>query len=802
MSLKAIAGRSLYTLLGSIIVLVVVGVLGAHATYTYLSQRDEMIEEMAQSSALSIGSLQKNIAALMEAYAVHEYDNLVATEINLRQHFAIVVSDANMGKVLGQEAYVSGKVRDASGSVIDFNSKDPEHQRWLADSFYRDAAPIVASSGNILGNVSIYISDEKMRQQLRLSLVENLLHTLAIAALLIALMLWVIHRTLVRPLSQIARVIGQVDGDGVPTAAIPTYSCREIDILTDTMRQMVRVIRQSRNSLQRESKRLQSVLEGTNVGTWEWNVQTGETIFNERWAEIIGYTLSELQPVSIDTWLRLAHPEDLEISGKCLEAHFSGQTDYYDCEVRTLHKDGRWVWVHDRGKVSAWTEDGKPLLMAGTHQDITARKEAEIELERYQRHLEALVEERTNALSIAKEAAETASRAKSAFLANMSHELRTPMNGVMGMINLARQRMADEKGIDHLDKAKKAAQHLLAVLNDILDISKIEAERMVLEALPFQIGVVLENVFSMAGQRALDKGLQLSVDRPDELARQPVMGDPLRLGQVLLNLVGNAIKFTQQGSVVVRTSLVEDALDHVVVRFEIEDTGIGIDPEAQERLFSAFEQVDNSMTRRYGGTGLGLAISKRLVWMMGGEIGVKSTPGLGSTFWFTVILLKRDANATPEAAADLRESAEGLLRHGHHGARILLAEDEPINQEVAKELLEDADLVVDLAEDGQQALELARKNRYALILMDMQMPNLNGVEATRFIRAQSRNVDTPILAMTANAFSEDRQICLDAGMNDHIAKPVNPDVLFATMLRLMEASAEQASDTQSCSVAG
>lgn len=436
-----------------------------------------------------------------------------------------------------------------------------------------------------------------------------------------------------------------------------------------------------------------------------------------------------------------------------------------------------------------------PGQFACLFQDVTARKAAEAELEKYRQHLEELVESRTAELVTAKVVAETANRAKSAFLANMSHELRTPMNGVLGMIGLARRRMSDAAGLDQLDKAKLSAERLLRVLNDVLDLSKIEAERMVLENVPLQLGQSVESVVGLLEHGATQKGLMLTTELPDDLARLTLKGDPLRLGQILFNLVGNAIKFTEQGAVSLRIRPVEETAEAVRVRFDISDTGIGIEPEAISRLFTSFEQVDNSMTRKYGGSGLGLAISKHLVELMGGEIGVQSTPGQGCTFWFVVPLKRRQGGALAPASPFAGLLAEQRLQQDFAGSRILLAEDEPVAQEVARGLLESVGLLVDLAADGQQALELARKNRYALVLMDMQMPQLNGVEATKAIRAESLNSTIPILAMTANAFDEDRQICLEAGMNEHIAKPVNPQRLFETLLAWLErGSVSEAAD--------
>jgi len=431
------------------------------------------------------------------------------------------------------------------------------------------------------------------------------------------------------------------------------------------------------------------------------------------------------------------------------------------------------------------------LLEDALNELRVAREAAEAsrrELDEHRRHLEGMVETRTAALSIAKESAEAANRAKSTFLTNMSHELRTPMSAVMGMIDMALRRATDPKQIDQLAKAKTASQHLLRVINDILDISKIEAERLKLECVDFRLGEILENIVSLIGHKANEKGIKLLITPEAGLPEQCFNGDPMRLAQVLLNLAGNALKFTDQGSVTLRIQQIEDSATEVWLRWEVADTGIGISAEDRKRLFTAFEQADNSTTRKYGGTGLGLAISKRLVNMMGGEIGVDSVVGQGSTFWFTVRLgkAKRECGAVPPAPTFPGDACESRLQAEFAGVHVLLAEDEPVNQEVSRGLLEDVGLVVDLAEDGQQALALARQNRYALILMDMQMPVMNGVAATQAIRADSRNSKTPVLAMTANAFDEDRQVCLDAGMNDHIAKPVDPAVLYEVMLKWLE----------------
>ena len=456
-----------------------------------------------------------------------------------------------------------------------------------------------------------------------------------------------------------------------------------------------------------------------------------------------------------------------------------------DYEEPQTTPEGKTIWL-STSKVPLRDAEGNVFGILGVYLDITARKESEAELDLYRQHLEKLVADRTAELSEAKLAAEAATRAKSAFLANMSHELRTPMNGVLGMIELAKRRMTDAKCLDQLDKAKHSANRLLGVLNDILDISKIEADRMVFESIPMQISAVVEGLTSTLGHQASEKGLNLKTDLPADLQNLPLKGDPLRLGQILFNFVGNAIKFTAHGEIILRARPLTETAETINVRFEVIDTGIGIDAESQARLFQSFEQADNSMTRKYGGTGLGLAICKRLVHLMGGELGVESTPGVGSTFWFDVPLKKNKPGSVMTVSKPDPRTIELRLQIQYAGARILLAEDEPITQEATRLILEDMNLVVDVAEDGQQAINLARQNAYAAILMDMQMPVINGVDATKAIRADAQNKTTPIIAMTANAFDEDREVCLAAGMNEHISKPVDPDRLYEVLLTWLE----------------
>ncbi|HZX29013.1 MAG TPA: AAA family ATPase [Telluria sp.] len=505
----------------------------------------------------------------------------------------------------------------------------------------------------------------------------------------------------------------------------------------------------------RARRRLVDMTEALPLTVFQVRERDGEHIYtfvSENASEVLGVEAREIMANPGARW-RTVLPEDRV---QCEPIQQRALQDKVACEFhQRVQFGGRTRWIHSHAVAPQRIDDG--WVWNGFWIDETDARMQEEELR------------------VAKEQAEAATRAKSMFLANMSHEIRTPMNAIIGLSHLALRTSLDVQQRDYVSKIGNAGTSLLGIVNDILDFSKIEAGQMQLGSADFHLERVRDDLLAVTSAQIESKGLQLRF-RIEPSVPPVLVGDAMRLGQILLNLINNALKFTEQGGIEVGVDLLEAVGEQVKLKFAVQDSGIGIGQAERERLFQPFTQADQSTSRKYGGTGLGLTICKSLVELMGGSIWVDSMAGVGSTFNFTA-WFGQGADAPRPAQAPARQRR-------FDGMRVLLAEDNPINQQIAVELLRLAGVEVDLAEDGGRAVDLLRAGvRYDLVLMDVQMPGVDGYQATAAIRRDPAHAGLPIVAMTAFAMNEERQRCADAGMNDHIAKPIDPERLFDVLER-------------------
>ncbi|MCA1958945.1 MAG: PAS domain S-box protein, partial [Nitrospira sp.] len=528
--------------------------------------------------------------------------------------------------------------------------------------------------------------------------------------------------------------------------------------------------------LRDNESRYRLTLEVSTDGLYDWNLQTMQAYYSPRWIQLLGLEGHDIPLNNVYDWKNRVHPDDRPWVEQALNDHLERKSAQYNVEHRVRHRSGEWKWFAMRGQVVERDEAGKPLRMMGTLTDITERKRAEAEVAQSARELERKNKE----LAEARDRALDAARAKAEFLATMSHEIRTPMNGVIGMTSLLLDTSLSGEQREYTETIRRCGEHLLEIINDILDFSKADAGKMELERLDFDIRSTVEETVALVAERAYAKGLEvgclIQASAPERLR-----GDPGRLRQILLNLLGNAIKFTEQGEVVVTVGVADDEpvsvgdrVDNVMLRFEVTDTGIGLTPEQQKKLFQPFTQADGSTTRRYGGTGLGLAICKKLVEQMGGRIGVVSTVGVGSTFWFTARL---------GVPADDHRQAPAALARSSGDQRILIVDDHAVNRKILEQQLGDYGYRCKSVENSEEALQCLRQaaeqgEPFDLAILDMQMPGMDGMQLAQCIKADERISSLRLVLLTSLGRRGDAKRAQEAGFSAYLTKPIRQSQLL------------------------
>jgi PAS domain S-box-containing protein len=541
--------------------------------------------------------------------------------------------------------------------------------------------------------------------------------------------------------------------------------------------------------LRESEERLNLAIQGTRAGLWDWDLRTGKVIYNEEWANMIGYQLHELEPLTIKTWEKLTHPEDLINAEEILSQYFQGKIDSYECETRMRHKQGHWVWVLDRGMLVERDRNNNPVRMIGSHIDISRQKKSELDLkaqmdenqtlnEAYLAQNAALInsieriQKINEELNIAKQKAEESDRLKSAFLANMSHEIRTPMNGVIGFSEmLADPDLSPGSRMEYASIIIDSSRQLLSIVNDILDISRIEAGLVSLSKEEVQVNDLLTVLYAFFEPQARNKNLDLRFVKSLNNEECVLYTDKTRLRQILTNLLNNALKFTHDGTI----ELGYEKIDGFM-KFYVRDSGIGIPVELHDKIFEPFRQVELEITYHYGGTGLGLSISRKLVELLKGKIWLESQPGTGSVFYFTIPFHQPNELDIPVTKPAHRKDLQA------QGKVVLIAEDDDTNYLYLEAALAKGKLNLLRALNGIQAVEMCKINKeIQLVLMDIKMPLMNGYDATVLIK-QNRP-DLPIIVQTAYAMIEERNMAFAAGCDDYIAKPIKKTELVEMVMK-------------------
>ncbi|AVM73482.1 sensor histidine kinase [Magnetospirillum gryphiswaldense] len=629
---------SIFTVIGLVIVSTVAAVMIASGVANFLYAKSVISAQLREHTEAKANTTARSVAPYMQAYAVNDYLGILAHEME-EEYRAITVRDIRMAELTGQKEFVSGKVRVPPDAVTDYDQGNPSHRAVTANCFHTHRAPVLADTGQVIGEVTVCASDQLVQRELERTIRNSAINLTLVATILIVVLFLVISRVVIAPITGIAASVSRVDQLGIPINPAAMTGAREIVILASGFNQMVAVIRasiekldQNRRELERHQLALSAadqaqreIIWGTHAGTWEWNVETGETKFNERWAEILGYSLSELQPVSIATWLRFVHPQDQLRSEAELKQCFLGEREFYECECRMRHKSGEWVWVLDRGKVVEWTAHGQPLRMSGIHLDITERKQAEAERERIKNNLQRSNEDLEQ------------------FSYAISHDLQTPLRNVSSFLQLLQRRCGSQISSDaneYIEFAVSGAKHMSEMIHSLLEYSRVSSQGQTFE--PMELDDALRVALQDLSATLAEKNATVTAD---PLPR--IMGDPLQLARLFQNLIGNAVKYHPPDAVP-KVAITVQRMDEEW-EIAVTDNGIGIPPDQIEQLFKVFRRLHTS--QEYEGHGVGLAVCKRIVMRHGGRIWAESEgAGHGSRFVFTLPAMAQPIRTQPEAS--------------------------------------------------------------------------------------------------------------------------------------------------------
>lgn len=543
----------------------------------------------------------------------------------------------------------------------------------------------------------------------------------------------------------------------------PLYSCKQEFVGAYGIYKDISEKVNLENKLRESEERLRLALEAGRIGVWDWNISSNTVYTSNLLNELLGYGGNNLISSYNDIFGKI-HNDDKERVDKIIKKHFSGEE--YDIEFRMKCKDSNYKWFRSRGKVNEWSKNGSPLRMVGTHQDITVKKMIEEDLKEKYKQLEIL-----------KEDAEFANNEKSKFLANISHEIRTPLNGMYGMLQLLESSNLNIEQNKYAEYIKDSLQHLTNIINDLLDISKIESGKDYLDEESFDLRKTINGIYSNLLVTGNSKGLEISYYL-DPNINFLILSDEMKLKQILNNLISNAVKFTDEGYISFKTKIISENANKVKIEFRVKDTGIGIGEKYKEKLFQYFSQGDLSKNKKYQGTGLGLAISKQLAELFNGDLTFESKEGAGSTFTFICEFKKSSSNINLTHSI-FEDTKSDNYYDFNNKYTILCVEDNIINQEVLKNLMVKRGYNYLAAYNGKECISILKENKVDLILMDIQLPELNGFQINTIIKDEIDHENKiPIIAMTAYAMREDREKCVEAGMNDYIAKPYEIESLY------------------------